>query len=231
MAVELAADEAHHFRHVLRLGANAEIEVFNGLGHQWTARVRPFRKRGPIVCDVTAMATAAAEPHVFVTLAIGALKGDQMDTVVRDTTMLGVQTIVPIVSEHVATSRRAAHKEQARERWHRIAVASAKQCGRAFVPVIMPALRFVALFDAFDADAVLMCVEPALPADATTELAVVPRPKRALAFIGPEGGWSKAELDFARQRNARLIHLGPRTLRAETAPTVLLSALWTVWGW
>jgi 16S rRNA (uracil1498-N3)-methyltransferase len=95
----------------------------------------------------------------------------------------------------------------------------------------MPALRFSALFDVFEAETLLMCVEPALAAGTTANLIGVQRPERALAFIGPEGGWSSAELDLARRRNARLIHLGPRTLRAETAPTVLLSALWTVWGW
>jgi 16S rRNA (uracil1498-N3)-methyltransferase len=57
------------------------------------------------------------------------------------------------------------------------------------------------------------------------------RPTSALLLIGPEGGWTPDEIARARERGAQLISLGPRTLRAETAPTVALAALWTVWGW
>jgi 16S rRNA (uracil1498-N3)-methyltransferase len=229
--VELPAEEAHHFRHVLRLSANDDIAVFDGLGHEWAARARPFGKRGAIFCELRGSAETAAEPPVSVTLAIGALKGDQMDAVVRDITMLGAQSLVPIVSEHVTTSRRAAQSDHVRERWHRIAVASAKQCGRAFVPVVMPAMEFRAVLESFDAGLVLMCVEPSVTTTATTDLRSLDQPARVLALVGPEGGWSAAEITIARDFGVRFTHLGPRTLRAATAPAVLLSALWTVWGW
>ena len=77
-----------------------------------------------------------------------------------------------------------------------------------------------------------MCVEPAR--------AVTPwsgnrgqssPPASALVLVGPEGGWSEGEVALAASRGAQLISLGPRTLRAETAPVVALSALWTRWGW
>jgi len=86
------------------------------------------------------------------------------------------------------------------------------------------------------AEPVFMCVEPRL---ATAGVEGVgqgngktrTRPTAATILVGPEGGWSQAEVDQARAAGATLVHLGPRTLRAETAPTVVLTALWTAWGW
>jgi 16S rRNA (uracil1498-N3)-methyltransferase len=58
-----------------------------------------------------------------------------------------------------------------------------------------------------------------------------PPPPSALVLIGPEGGWSMHELAVAAERGIPTIHLGARTLRAESVPLVALSALWTTWGW
>jgi 16S rRNA (uracil1498-N3)-methyltransferase len=77
-----------------------------------------------------------------------------------------------------------------------------------------------------------MCVEPRLATDGLDQAgAARTRPIEAAVFVGPEGGWSPRELDLARAAGVSLIHLGPRTLRAETVPTVVLTALWTAWGW
>ena len=76
-----------------------------------------------------------------------------------------------------------------------------------------------------------MCVEPARREARALDDIPVSRPGSALVLIGPEGGWTSGEIDAALHAGARLVHLGPRTLRAEIMPTVLLSALWTRWGW
>jgi 16S rRNA (uracil1498-N3)-methyltransferase len=165
---------------------------------------------------------------VRVTLAIGVLKGDQMETVVRDATALGVTAIVPLVSANVTVPARAWRGRAAVDRWRRVAVASAKQCGRAVVPAVEPVAPFAAVMDSSAADLVLMCVEPSLAGSRALELPAGPAAS-VLALVGPEGGWSDGEVEAAVNAGARLIHLGPRTLRAEIVPTVLLSALWTRW--
>ena len=154
-----------------------------------------------------------------------------MDAVVRDATMLGVARIVPVVSSHVVVPARAWRGDVALARWHRVAVSSAKQCGRAVVPQLTAASRFDELIGAAREESRLICVEPSHGGAAMSLLGADPRPSAALALVGPEGGWSAAELAAADARGFRRLHLGPRTLRAETAPTVLLSALWTAWGW
>ncbi len=230
--VTLPEGEAHHVARVLRAAVGDEVSVFDGRGREWIGRVSSIGP-GPVTVDVLHETTPAAEPHVRLTLAIGLLKGEQMDTVVRDATMLGVAKIVPLVTAHVAVPSRAWKSASVIERWRRVAIASAKQCGRAVVPEIAPVIRFAA-FAAPAQEPVLMCVEPRLASSAIDKTAAgekMPRPVAATVVVGPEGGWSVEELEQARSIGAALIHLGPRTLRAETVPTVVLTALWTAWGW
>jgi 16S rRNA (uracil1498-N3)-methyltransferase len=229
--IHLSADEAHHLRHVLRLREGAELSVFNGQGREWTGRVLSADRQATLAVELLSELAPVPEPAVRVTLGIGLLKGDQMDGVVRDATMLGVARIVPVVSSHVVVPARAWRGDAALTRWHRVAVSSAKQCGRAVVPQIAPASRFDEVLEAADEESRLICVEPLHGGTAMSTLRTDPRPDAALALVGPEGGWSTAELAAADARGFRRLHLGPRTLRAETAPTVLLSALWTAWGW
>jgi 16S rRNA (uracil1498-N3)-methyltransferase len=227
--VTLPEAEAHHVRQVLRLAAGTEVLVFDGHGGQWRARVRTL-DRQQVVVDLLEPFAAAPEPPVRVTLAVGLLKGDQMSTVVRDATALGVDRIVPCVSSHVALPT-AARRTIAIERLARIAASSATQCGRAVVPVVGSVQRFEDLIGDPTTGLRIMCAEPAWGATESSLPDRAVRPDVATVFIGPEGGWSNAEVVAARQAGAVFLSLGPRTLRAEIAPTVGLSLLWAHWGW
>jgi 16S rRNA (uracil1498-N3)-methyltransferase len=226
--VTLPEGEAHRLVHVLRLRPGDGVGLFDGLGGEWVGFVQALVPE--VTIDVVEESAAAAEPPVRVTLAVGLLKGAQMDSVIRDATMLGVFAIAPMSTQHVSIGRRAWRGGEAVERWNRVALASARQCRRAVVPVISPVTAFDAVLTATRADVTLMCVEPGRIGDGVTTDAG-PAPGTALVMVGPEGGWSPEEIARAEAAGARFIHLGPRTLRAETAPTVALSCLWTQWGW
>jgi 16S rRNA (uracil1498-N3)-methyltransferase len=227
----LSDDEAHHLRHVLRLGAGAPVVVFDGRGREWRARVARVEKRGPVTVELLDESAPAPEPRVSVTLGLALLKGEQMDAVVRDATALGVAAIVPFRSAHVAVPSKLS-KAAPVERWQRVAVAAAKQCGRAVVPVIDP----VASFDAVigrgrELGACVIAVEPALARHDDRGVGDIAPPQSALVLVGPEGGWAGQEIDQARDCGAVAISLGPRRLTAELAPVVVLSALRAAWGW
>ena len=223
--MRLPEAEAHHLTRVLRLVAGDEVTVFDGRGHEWRGRVAAAGRSG-VTIDLDGPVTPVAEPPVRVTLAIGLLKGDQMDAVVRDATMLGVHAIVPVVSAHVAIDKRG-RRADAIDRWTRVAVASAKQCGRAVVPAIAPVTAFDDVVGRPDAGQLLMCIEKDVGCLFTEN---VKRHPTSL-LVGPEGGWTDQEIERAVTAGAQLLHFGPRTLRAETAPIVALTALWTTWGW
>jgi len=229
--VVLATSEAHHVTRVLRLRPGAEVRVFDGRGREWTAHLVPGPTRAAVAVMMDAEVAAVPEPRVRVTLAAGLLKGDHMDAVIRDATMMGAAAIVPVVSEHVAVPQKAWKTGAAVERWTRVGVASAKQCGRAVVPDIAAPQDLRSVLTGAAAQMTVMFVEPSQGVSSSAVGSVGGRrPERALVLIGPEGGWSGREVEQARAAGATFAHLGPRTIRADAMAAVALSALWTVWG-
>lgn len=224
-SLALPEDEAGHVTRVLRLGVGDALRVFNGRGGEWHARITAAGKAGVTVATGDA-APSARETRVRYTVALAALKGDGTDEALRDAVMMGAAAVRPFVStrsEAVAALRGARL-----ERWQRVAVSAAKQCGRAVVPVISPPVTFAALV-AEDGDGLrLLLVEPAL-ARPTVLMADVPEPAAVTLAVGPEGGWTGDEVALAERAGWTLTGLGGRTLRATSAPLAALAACQAVW--
>ena len=227
--VQLPDDEAAHLVHVLRLRAGDAIQVFDGRGHEWRGRVDEIGKSHARV-QLEASIAPAVEPQVSVTLAVALLKGDKMDDVVRDAVMLGVSRIMTFVSERVEFSPKVVERGHRVERWRRIAVASAKQCGRSVVPDVGAPVRVVDLLEESSTAPRIMLVEPNANVSGARRLHDLPRSNEAVLFVGPEGGWASSELEAAHGNGVQLATLGALTLRADAAPLVAITALRTVWG-
>jgi 16S rRNA (uracil1498-N3)-methyltransferase len=229
-SASLSAEEAHHLTNVLRLRFGDEIAVFDGNGHEYRARIERVTREGAQVRLLDEMA-AAPEPSVRLTLAQAVLKGDRMDDVVRDVTMMGVSAIEPIVTEHTTVRIKALADGRAADRWRRIAIASAKQCRRAVLPAIGSGIELGEWLLQDAAPVRLMLIEPAaaVPGRPVASIASDP-PTSATVMIGPEGGWSAAEIDQAVGAGWTPITLGRRTLRADAVPLVAVSVLQWVWG-
>lgn len=232
LVVDLPDDEARHLSQVLRLGTGDAVRVFDGRGHEHEAVVTGAGRVGARVRTGRAVRTAP-EPGVRVTLAVALLKGRKVDTVVRDATMLGVQAVQPLVTTRSDVPARR-FGAAAAARWTRIAIASAKQCGRAVVPRVREPIavgRF--LDDAGLRDELgIFLVEPATSHAAPRSLrrlAAEPPPDSAVVAVGPEGGWTGDETAHAMRVGFRAVTLGRRTLRAEAAPAIVLSVLHFVW--
>src|SRR5688500_3673877 len=133
--VELPEDEAEHLVRVLRFGVGDHVDVFDGRGHIWRAEVVQVGKKSASV-QLLERGIAAPELAVDLSLVVSILKGDKMDEVVRDAVMLGISAIRPVISERSETSLAAMARGSRIARWQRIAVSSAKQCGRAVVPAV-----------------------------------------------------------------------------------------------
>jgi 16S rRNA (uracil1498-N3)-methyltransferase len=229
--VRLDGDEAHHLANVLRLGAGDEVALFDGRGAERRGRVEAVGRRDVQVRVLDAV-EPATEPRVAITLAQAALKGDRMDAVVRDATMLGVVAVQPLVARRTVVPRSAVGSDKLRERLHRVAIASAKQCRRAVVPEIRPAVRFEEWVAS--ARGAYMLVEPAVgPARAgrcsVNDLLDRPAPDAATLVVGPEGGWDETEVEAAAGAGCVQLTLGARTMRADAAPLVVLAVLRAVW--
>lgn len=226
--LDVPADEAGHLVRVLRLSPGASVRVFDGRGQEWESTLRVTTKHGAVV-ELGAARPAAPEPRVRYTLAVAVLKGDGTDEVVRDAVMMGVQVIRPFISARTEVRAAALERAHRRERWERVAVASAKQCGRAVLPVIHEVVDLSTLL-AGDGDALrLLLVEPAVAATAA-RLRDIAAPQAVSLAIGPEGGWTAEEADSAVAAGWQPLTLGARVLRAEAAPLAALAACQAVWS-
>jgi 16S rRNA (uracil1498-N3)-methyltransferase len=231
--VMLPADEAGHLTRVLRLKAGAAVRVFNGRGGEFDAVVERAGKDGARVRLGTAR-EPVPEARVAVTLAQAVLKGDKMDAVVRDAVMMGVAAIQPTVTTRSEVTLLSLRRGRRHDRWQRVAVSSAKQCGRATVPTILEPRTFETIAASLAARTLpqpcLMFVEPAASVGATalSDLAGT-SPAEATVLIGPEGGWTAEEVERG-SAVSRQVTLGARTLRADTMALVTLTALLTRWG-
>ena len=230
--VVLPDEEAAHFTRVLRLRAGAAIRVFNGRGGEFDATVQDVT-RNRVRALLQASRHAQAEPRVSVTLAQAALKGDKMDDVVRDAVMMGAAAVQPYVAARSEMTLATLQRGRRRDRWQRIAISAAKQCGRATVPPVLEPRLFSEIVDALSRmilpEPALMFVEPAAGSGTLTlsDLADPP-PREATVVIGPEGGWDPVEIERGSAA-CRLVTLGARTLRADAMSLVALAALFALW--
>jgi 16S rRNA (uracil1498-N3)-methyltransferase len=216
----LSADEASHLARVLRLGAGDEIAVFDGRGHEFRASV-VSAVRGKVRIELIEPIPAAPEARVPLTLVQAVLKGDKMDDVVRDATMMGAAAIEPIVTARTIVRS----KRMENDRWGRVAVASAKQCRRAVVPTIAPTLDFTDWLATSAHGLRLLLVEPsAADPDIESLHLLENHAAGSLALIvGPEGGWSAEERQLADRAGCVAVTLGALTLRADAVAVVALA--------
>ena len=223
----LDADETRHLSQVLRLGEGDEVAVFDGRGREFRARVEGVARDGATVRLIEEW-PPAAEPAVRVTLAQAAIKGDRMDDVVRDATMMGVAAIEPLVTDHTVAPLKPGRTP---ERWRRVALASAKQCRRAVVPLVGDGVSFADWIARDRAALRVMLVEPSAHVEGHPASTLQgERPPDATILIGPEGGWSAGEITAALAAGYVPITLGRRTLRADAMPVVALGVLQYLWS-
>jgi len=219
----LRGAEARHCAVVRRLGPGREVVLLDGQGRRYHAAIAAA---GPV--EVAVRLLAAMEEALPVgpglILGLSLLKGDSMDLVLEKLTELGVDGVVPLVSEHC--ENRGARGPRQRDRWQRVLQAGCKQCGRARLPVLheihtLP--EFLALPLVRDAAARVLCQERrAEPAFAPWRDSP-PREGPAIVLLGPEGGFSPAEQEAAAGVGFVPVSLGPLVLRAETAAIVAAS--------
>jgi 16S rRNA (uracil1498-N3)-methyltransferase len=223
----LPDEEGRHLTRVLRLSIGDEIAVFDGNGREFRAIVAYADRAGVRVVLEDAL-EPPPDPPVRLTLAQAVIKGDKMDDVVRDATMLGVAAVQPIVSARTVVQ--ALPQDRVLQRWRRVAIASAKQCRRARLPAIQPPLPFDGWLALNAPEIRLLLLEPgAGGAQPVRALQDRDRPAEAALVVGPEGGWTADERDAAIARGCIPITLGPLTLRADAVALAAIAALSVVW--
>lgn len=215
--VELTEDEARHAVRVLRLRPGATVVLLDGRGHRAEARVedvQPGRRRDVVLCQVVSSDRPQAPIH-SVRLCVAPPRGREVFGIIRQATELGVWRISPVLCELGVADpgHRTAGPHAVAE-----AVAALKQSGNPFLPVLDPVRPF--------AQVVAECAPPGYFGDVPRPGAYAPErvdcpPGTVSLWIGPEGGFSKAEKKTLLERGYQPVPLGRWTLRVGTAVTAL----------
>ncbi len=231
LALTLPPGPARHVQ-VLRLQPGDTVTLFDGRGGEYEASIT---RMGRSNVDVTVGAHHAVEREaaVAVHLALGIPANERMDWLIEKATELGVAGITPLMSERSVLRLSGERAEKKRAHWQAIAVAACEQCGRNRVPqVAVPQsfdawLRAAAPVTATSLRCVLSLHSEARALSALHEsLHRIARSGGAVHLLsGPEGGLSPAEEQAVRDAGWLPLTLGPRTLRAETAPLATLAAI------
>ena len=217
-------DDLHHLVRVLRAKAGERIECMDGAGGRYEGVIARCSPRELLV-DVQARRRDAPE-NAPLTLAVALVKAERFEWMLQKATELGVARFVPLVTSRTVarTGREGSARKQ--PRWQRIIQEAALQCGRAAAPVLEEPQRFSRFVSAWgDTPWVLMptLVEPTVPLRQALE--ALPAAGAVVVLIGPEGDFTPEETQAARHAGARLVSLGRRTLRTETAAITVTAVI------
>ncbi len=217
--ISLPPGPARHVQ-VLRLQPGAEITLFNGQGGEWRATVQQMG-RSEVQVQVLQHDPVDRELAHPITLAIGMPANERMDALVEKATELGVNAIQPLLTERSVLRLSGERAERRLAHWQAVAVAACEQSGRTRVPRLAP-VRTLAdwLRERPAPHGEQRCV---LSPRATHTLTRMTGP--AVFLSGPEGGLTNSEVALAEAAGFAPLSLGPRVLRADTAPLAVLAHL------
>jgi 16S rRNA (uracil1498-N3)-methyltransferase len=236
---DLEAETAKKLVRVLRLTPGETFTGFDGRGREWECALvsAETQKRPTARAVALEETTVERQERLVLSVAQAIPKGDKMELVLQKGTELGVAEFWPFEASRSVARVLTEDDESERatlraERWRRIAEGAAAQCGRAEVPVVHAIADFSTVVsygtnngrcllldesrDALPLREVLRRTPLQIEEDA---------PARVMLLVGPEGGWTDEERDWADRYGAESISLGPRVLRTETAALVAATIL------
>lgn len=222
--IDISGREMHHILDVMRLKALDKVVTFDGTGKEYCGFIRDIKTKS-VTIEIVETKTPIGKESSRLTLVQAITKKDKMDYIVEKATELGVHSIIPLMTDRTIPNWDDAKKRVAVERWRKIAMEASKQCGRVDIPNIDEVKAFpdftakitdydLALIAALDNSAVRL----------KDSLSGFGGGKVAIA-IGPEGDFTPGEIARARQGGCKLVNLGSRVLKSDTAGLFVLAIL------
>jgi len=220
----------NHIRNALRLESGAQVYAFDGHGIQYLVRLDRVDKQG-VEGVILQSEQSKNESSLAITLGQAWLQDSKMSVLVRQVVELGIVALYPLVTERCQVKKKALQESNKALRWEEIARQAARQSGRSRVPEIQKKFyspkEFFAEAEGFDLKLLFWEDEKTTTLQ---DISAKEGVKTASLLFGPEGGWSLDEIESARGQGYQTISLGPRILRAETAPLTAISVLQYLWG-
>jgi len=225
--ISLPKEIAHYLGNVLRLRVDDELLVFNSKQGEFRARVIAVTKRAvdiELLEKKRGVHDSARQTSMCIHLILGLSRGDRMDFAVQKSTELGVNEITPIYTEYGEVRLKPERVEKKLQHLQKIAISACEQSGRVDVPVIHKPISLMELslgesvnkwmLEPSGSDALPLCIVE----------------NNCVLLVGPEGGFSANEIDWAQSNDFQIVALGSRILRTETAPVAALAILQHKYG-
>ena len=220
--IRIRDPERHHLLNVLRLTSGDDVHIFDGEGSSYIARLRDTESFPAIASIQDRKFHPPIPPHITLFQAIP--KSDKMDLIVQKTTEIGVDAIVPIICQRSIPKRRGDAQQKRQDRWERIGIEASKQCGRpSFPKLLAPRTIGECLEQAKNCELSLLLWENEVEREIKSALRNHRHIKSVGLIIGPEGGFSDAEVREAIDNACIPVTFGGNTLRTETAAIVAVA--------
>lgn len=216
-ALKLAGAQARHLSGSRRLRQGDEFLVFAGDGVEYRARIEDVA-RERVRATVSDVTRRESRPARSVEVWCANVRANRMEWAIEKCVEAGVDVFRPITTERSARGQEVS--ESRRERWERIAIEAAEQCGRLYLPAIAPVVAFHQALESREGALVVANRDGAAWSEVAREL---PDQGPVVIAVGPEGGFSESEITSAIEAGAFVASLGPNTLRTETAAVVAVA--------
>jgi 16S rRNA (uracil1498-N3)-methyltransferase len=221
--VTLSGDRRHYLLHVLRLGEGSSLEVFDGSGRAFDARVASVDEDAVrLVLGPARHAPPSREVHILQ----GLPKGDKLEWVLQKGTELGATAFHPVATARSVVKLEPRRAEERTARWTKIVEEAARQCRRNDVPLVHPPRPLLEAARALAPGTTLLVLDEEESAVPLGEAFRACAPGSPVALVvGPEGGLAREEVSALRSLGGRPITLGRRILRTETAALAALAVM------
>ena len=228
--VTLYGDEANHISHSLRMKTGDEVTLCDFFNYEYDCVIKSF-SHDSVTLEILDKHPAKNEPDIKVTLFQGLPKSTKLELIIQKCVELGIFEIVPVLTSRCISRPDEKSGDKKTKRWNAISEEAAKQSGRGIIPRVCDTVSFKQAVEAMQGyDVRFMCYELCSDSDGADIKSFLRekcgKESKTVAFlIGPEGGISKEEAEYAHQNGISFVSLGRRILRTETAPLCVLSTI------
>lgn len=229
--ITISGQEAHHIINVMRIGKGDKLIIFDGKGKEYICSVKDTSRQKVFLKIEKINLISERLNKIKIILMQAIPKKYSMDFIVEKATELGVDRIIPIITERTIPKFAASEKTKKIQRWNSILIAAVKQCGRSIVPQLDGIVPYNDSFNLLNKDAVkiMACLSEGTIdfKKIITEIKTHNEngPKEIAIYIGPEGDFSQKEIAVAQQNGCFLASFGKTVLRVDAAVLFALSVI------
>ncbi len=222
--IVIAGTEAHHILEVMRLRKLDKVVAFDGTGKEYIGFITDIKKKA-LEVEIVETRAPVSLSNSRLTLIQALPKKERMESIVEKATELGVSALVPVITGRTIPKWTDPKRRERVSRWRKIALEASKQCGRPDIPFVKEIGDLAgAIKDSSDYD---LCLIAALSDEAILLKDAISGFKggKVAIAIGPEGDFTPDEIALARNAGFKLVNLGPRVLKSDTAGLAVLAIL------